>query len=173
MIRKASLEDLDQIEETYEEHFRYEETHEKFTVFQKGVYPTRKDAQKAVRAGALYVYETSNGIAGSIILNQLQPEEYERVAWGTSYKEQEIMVVHLLLVRPGMAGKGIASSLIRYAEGLAQKRSCKAVRLDTGGQNLPALSLYKKMGFRVAAASAMKVGGEIEHAEHLFLEKTV
>ena len=173
MIRKANLSDLDKIEDTYEEHFSYEKEHGAVTVFRKGVYPTRQDAEKAINAGTMYVYEENREIAGSIIVDGKQPEEYQKIAWGCSAVQNEITVIHLLMVRPSRKGRGIAASLVQYAAALAQERSCKAIRLDTGGQNLPAVSLYKKLGFQVAAAAPMKVGGAIEHSGHLFLEKVL
>ncbi len=109
MIRKATFNDIDLIEDTYNEHFKYEIKHGAFTVFKKGIYPTRKDAEKAIDVGTLYVYEENS--------------------------------------------------------------SCKALRLDTGSQNIPALSLYKKLGFQVVATASMNVGSAIEHSGHLFLEK--
>ena len=44
MIRKAILKDVNSIEDTYNEHFQYELNHTAFTVFKKGVYPTKDDA---------------------------------------------------------------------------------------------------------------------------------
>ena len=44
MIRKATFDDIELIEDTYNEHFKHEIEHEAFTVFKKGIYPTRKDA---------------------------------------------------------------------------------------------------------------------------------
>lgn len=169
-IRKATLADAAQIESAYNEHFEYELAHGAFTVFKKGVYPTRTDAEKAIGAGSLYVYDAAGEIAGSIIVNSIQPPEYGGVAWQCG---GEAMAIHLLMVRPCMAGEGIASALMEYAEELAKANACKALRLDTGSQNAPALSLYKKLGFRVAAAAPMKVGDAIEHREHLFLEKVL
>lgn len=171
MIRKALLDDIEWIEDTYNEHFRHEMEHEAFTIFKKGIYPTRRDAEKAVNSGKLYVYEEKNNIAGSIIVDKVQPREYEEIVWGNSLRANEVMVIHLLIVRPSMAGKGVASSLVKYAVDLAKSNSCQALRLDTGSQNIPALSLYKKLGFQVVATSTMKVGGTIEHRGHLFLEK--
>ena len=72
---------------------------------------------------------------------------------------------------PSMSGKGIASSLIKFATELAQKNSCRALRLDTGSQNIPALSLYQKNGFEIIASASKKVGDVIAHKNHLFLEK--
>ena len=70
-----------------------------------------------------------------------------------------------------MSGKGIATSLINYAVELAKTNQCKALRLDTGSQNIPAVSLYKKNGFEIVARGTIKVGGKIEHKNHLYLEK--
>jgi len=171
MIRKAAFDDIELIEDTYNEHFKYENEHGVFTVFKKGIYPTGKYAEKAVSAGTLYVYEENGNIAGSIIVDKIQPAEYSEITWEHPFTNDEVMVIHLLLVRPSMAGKGIASTLVRYAMELAKNNSCKALRLDTGSQNIPAVSLYKKLGFQIVANASMKVGSVIEHSGHLFLEK--
>ncbi|MBD5492654.1 MAG: GNAT family N-acetyltransferase [Lachnospiraceae bacterium] len=171
MIRKATSDDIESIEDTYNEHFKHETEHGAFTVFKKGIYPTRKDAEKAVANGTLYVYEEKNDIAGSIILDNIQPPEYTKIIWEQTLANDEVMVIHLLMVRPSMAGKGIATSLLRYAMELAGNSACKALRLDTGMQNIPALSLYKKLGFHMVATASMNVGNAIEHSGHLFLEK--
>ena len=173
MIRKATADDIESIVDTYNEHFEYEKEHGAFTVFKKDIYPTRKDAQVAVRAGTIYVYEEDDNIAGSIIVDTAQPAEYAKIAWSKAYAKDEVMVIHLLMVRPSMKGKGIASSLVRYAMELAKSNSCKVLRLDTGSQNIPAISLYKKMGFQIIAEESMKVGNAIKHSGHLFLEMEI
>ena len=131
MIRKATFDDIGLIEDTYNEHFKYEIEHGAFTVFKKGIYPTRKDAEKAVNIGTLYVYEENNNIAGSIIVDKKPPKEYTEIVWKHNFRNDEVMVIHLLMVRPSMAGKGIATSLVKYAMELAGNNSCKALRLDT------------------------------------------
>lgn len=115
MIRKAILKDVNSIEDTYNEHFQYELNHTAFTVFKKGVYPTKDDAERAIYAGALFVYEENGTIVGSIIIDKVQPIEYATIPWKEKLSEDEVMVIHLLMVRPSMSGKGIASSLIKFA----------------------------------------------------------
>lgn len=173
MIRKANFNDIELIEDTYNEHFAYEMECGAYTVFKKGVYPTRKDAEKAINDGTLYVYEENHNIVGSIIIDSVQPREYAGIAWANAFESDEVMVIHLLIVRPSMTGKGAASALVKYAMELARNNSCKVLRLDTGGQNIPAVSLYKKLGFQIVAAASMKVGNAIEHSGHLFLEKVL
>lgn len=171
MLRQAVIADLDSIEEGYREHFAHERAHGAYTVFREGVYPTRETAETALQSGSLYVYEENGAILGSIILDHKQPNEYRTIEWQSGASDKEINVIHLLMVRPRAAGKGVGSSLVGYALDIARLRSCTAVRLDTGEQNIPAVSLYTKLGFRLNAASSMKVGGAIFHGRHLFFEK--
>ncbi|MBD5511656.1 MAG: GNAT family N-acetyltransferase [Lachnospiraceae bacterium] len=112
MIRKATFDDIELIEDTYNEHFKHEMKHGAFTIFKKGIYPTRKDAEKAVDVGTLYVYEENNSIAGSMIVDKVQPAEYTKITWGQTFANDEVMVIHLLIVRPSKTGKGIATSQV-------------------------------------------------------------
>lgn len=173
MIRLAVFADLEQIEDGYREHFAYERAYEAYTVFQEGVYPTRKDAEKALHDGALYVYEEEGAILGSMIFNGQQPKEYQGIAWPSLATSEQVMVIHLVMVRPSRAGQGIGSALVKKALLMAEQRACTAVRLDTGEQNIPAVSLYQKLGFQVVAHGEMMVGGAVSHQGHLFLEKSL
>lgn len=171
MIRQAVCADLSSIEEGYREHFSHEKEYGAYTVFKEGIYPTRKDAAKALQNNALYVYEENGNVLGSIILDNRQPDEYKKVPWKSQASDDEVLVIHLLMVHPCASGKGIGSALVNYAFESAKRRSCTVVRLDTGEQNIPAVHLYKKLGFYLAASQPMKVGGEIPHKGHLFFEK--
>lgn len=113
--------------------------------FKKGVYPTRADAERAIGAGAMFIYEENGLLCGSLILDKKQPVEYANILWKADCAEREVMVIHLLMVRPQMSGRGIGSALIKYAVEFARNDGCKALRLDTGGQNIPAVALYEKM----------------------------
>lgn len=171
MIRQAVFSDLKAIETTYHEHFEQEKRFGAYTVFQEGIYPTKKDAENALQRNALYVYEDEGAVLGSMILDGRQPDEYQAIHWPAQATADRVKVIHLLLVRPRAGGKGVGSALVRYAVRTAQNDSCLAVRLDTGEQNTPAVSLYTKLGFQLIASSSMKVGGAIEHKKHLFFEK--
>ena len=173
MLRQATDADLNQVEEGYQKHFLHEKEHGAFTVFQEGVYPTRADAAKALSKGALHVHDEDGNILGSIIVDRNQPDEYETIDWPSRAPAEKVMVIHLVMVCPEAAGKGIGSSLVKYAMERARHQSCEVVRLDTGAQNIPAASLYKKLGFQLAETGTMKVGGVISHTGHLFFEKTL
>lgn len=174
MIRKATAKDLDAIDLGYLEHFTHEQTQKAYTVFKKGVYPTKNDAEKALNQNALYVYENNGEILASMIFNCIQPEEYSKINWPSEQSNpvssDQLRVIHLLMVRPSSAGKGIGAAMVKEALHIAKEEHCKVVRLDTGSQNIPASSLYQKIGFQLVAAQPMKVGGMIAHKKHLFFE---
>lgn len=173
MIRKATTLDIEQIEKSYIELLDYERTHTAYTVWKAGVYPTRETAEKGCRDEALYVMEQDGEICASIILNQLQPKEYENIHWNYSAQPDKVLVIHLLCVRPSKAGRGIGKSMVQFAIEEGKRRNCTAVRLDTGEQNIPAATLYRKLGFELAGTSSMAIGGLISHDAHLFFEKKI
>lgn len=174
MIRKATIQDLNPIESSYLEHFTHEQNHKAYTVFKEGVYPTKNDAKKALNENALYVYEDNGEVLASMIFNSIQPEEYSKITWPSDQSNpvssDQLRVIHLLMVRPSAAGKGIGAAMVKEALHIAKKENCRVVRLDTGSQNIPASSLYQKIGFQLAAVQPMKVGGTIAHKTHLFFE---
>ena len=93
MIRPANWNDLEAIENSYNEHFQYELEHGAFTVFKKNVYPTRKDAEKAIQNNSLYVFTKEKELYGSIIIDDIQPSEYENICWKMQCDDKEIMVI--------------------------------------------------------------------------------
>lgn len=173
MIRKATAKDIDQTENSYLELLTYEQEHVAYTVWKMGVYPTRETAEKSLAAGSLYVMEQDGEICASMILNQEQPEEYRSISWKYRVRPDEVLVLHLLCVRPSKAGLGFGKAMVRFAEEEGKRRSLKVLRLDTGAQNIPAASLYRKLGFALAGTSSMAIGGMIPHDGHLFFEKQI
>ena len=171
MIRKATLEDLNQVEQGYTELLLHEQEHGAYTAWQLGVYPTRTTAEKAEKNGSLYVLEQDGEICASIIINHTQPEEYGGIDWKCAAKPEEILVIHLLCVRPSKAGHGFGRRMVQFAIEEGERWNCRAVRLDTGEQNKPAVALYTKMGFALAGTTSMAIGGLIAHKNHLFFER--
>lgn len=170
MIRKALLQDIDNVENSYIELLLHEQEHGAYTVWKLGVYPTRETAEKGLSQEALYVMELNGEICASMIINQIQPQEYNNVKWNYSAQPEEVLVIHLLCVRPSKAGIGIGKDMVKFAIKKARNMKCKTVRLDTGLQNKPAVALYTKLGFELAGTANMAIGGLISHKDHLFFE---
>lgn len=173
MIRTAIFSDIDKVADSYTELLLYEQQHGAYTVWELGIYPTRETAEKAFSEKSLYVFEQNDEICASIIANHIQPEEYNDIDWKCSADPNEVLVIHLLCVRPSWSGRGVGKKLVQFIIDQAMQTKCKSVRLDTGAQNKPASGLYRKLGFELAGTKSMKIGGLIAHDDHLFFEKVI
>jgi ribosomal protein S18 acetylase RimI-like enzyme len=59
--------------------------------------------------------------------------------------ENEEMDIHRLIVDPDHFRKGIAQSLLSYAE---RQEGIKRINVSTGSKNTPAVRFYEKNGFQ-------------------------
>lgn len=173
MIRIANQSDIDAVESGYAEILMHERKYGAYTIWEQGVYPTRETAESALKENALYVMEQEGELWASMIIDHVQPEEYENIQWKYTGGQGAVLVLHLLCVRPSKAGRGIGRKMVEFAIEEGRRRGCRAIRLDTGAQNKPAAALYKKTGFELAGTGAMAVGGLIAHDGHLFFEKEI
>lgn len=150
MIRKATAADLDGCEQVYEAHLDYEAAHVNYTNWQKGLYPTRATAQRALEAGTLYVDEEDGVITGCASLNHIQPAEYANIPWSIPAERDGVLVIHTLVIRPDCTGGGRGRRFVAFAEELARAQGCKVIRLDTYEGNEPARAFYPRLGYRYA-----------------------
>lgn len=171
-FRRGHAIDLDHVEAAYTKFLLEEQGREQpWTVWKLGVYPTRSTAEEALDWGELYVLEEEDStFLASVILNCAQPPEYAGIPWRCPVGPEEAMVIHTLCIDPDQAGRGVGKETVRRILEEAKAQGCKAVRLDTGGQNKPAVGLYQRMGFTLASAGAILLDGQIPHENHVFME---
>ena len=100
MIRKATEHDIDAVEQGYTELLTHEKDNGSSSNWVLGVYPTRSVAEGSCAAGTLYVMEEEDGICASMILNQVQSEEYYGIAWEYPAGDDEVLVLHTLCIPP-------------------------------------------------------------------------
>ena len=150
MIRKATESDINAIDALYHELLTHEEQTQSWSNWQKGIYPTRATAEKAVALGTMYVLEEENTICASMILNDLQSDFYKETDWRFPAEPHKVGVIHTLCVAPSQYGKGFGNQMIAFAKVEAKTKGCKVIRMDTYSGNEPAKALYKKHGFRIA-----------------------
>lgn len=172
MVRKATIDDIPAVAQSYQELFHYEAVHGSTTNWADGLYPTKNTAEHAFAAGTLYVLEEAGAVCGSVILNQIQPSEYEKIEWVYSAEPTKVLVIHTLCICPSQAGKGYGRQMVSYVMEKARQLGCRAVRLDTWEGNRPAASLYESMGFRLAGSAPMCLHGVIQE-QQIFLEYKV
>lgn len=149
MIRKAIESDIDEIEKSYIELLRYEKKYRSNFNWILDVYLTRKVAVNSFNESTLYVLDDNDEVCASMILNQIQLEEYNVINWKYSADSEEVLVIHTLCVPPSKAGKGYGKMMICHAIEKAKEMKCKSIRLDTFDGNKVAANLYRGLGFYI------------------------
>ncbi len=160
MVRRASSRDLDRIEEIYNSLLDDKETRG-FTNWQKGVYPTREFALKALERNDIFVGEDETGIFGTMLLNTDQLPEYKDIPWKHSAIPDEVLVIHTLCIDPAFKGRGKAREMIAFAEEYGRKNDMKVIRLDTYEGNIPACTMYPKLGYEYSGKAFFNFMGKI------------
>lgn len=148
MIRKATRADIPHISRIYEKIHDAEEAGLMSIGWERGTYPTEKTAVNALAADELYVLEEGGEILATARINKEQMPAYEFAAWEYEAKDEEVLVMHTLCVRPDAAGRGLGGEFVRFYESLARKNGCPYLRIDTNERNLKARRLYKKLGYK-------------------------
>ena len=76
--------------------------------------------------------------------------------WATAYSDPQIweerdidpsVYIHRIAVNPDIRGKKLVKKIVAWAIEHAKEKQLKYVRLDTVGENLPLIKLYKDAGF--------------------------
>ena len=148
MIRKATSEDIPSIDGLYDEIHSREEAGETTTGWLRDVYPVRETAELSVKRGDMFVQEDAEGhILGTGIINQIQVDVYSDGNWQYPAKDEEIMVLHTLVISGKVKRQGLGSEFLRFYEEYALEHGCRFLRLDTNARNAAARAFYKNHGY--------------------------
>lgn len=150
VIRKATAQDVDAVAAIYERIISEEEAGRCTIGWQRGVYPTRDTALKAVEQADLFVLETEGGIVAAMRLNQEQVPEYKLCQWQYPAEDHQVMVMHTLVVDPRAAKQGYGRRMVDFYERYAKAQHCPCLRIDTNAFNRRARAMYAHYGYREA-----------------------
>lgn len=148
LIEKATLEDINELEELYNSLNDHLEATINYPGWKKGIYPVRETAVNGIRENNLFVLRIDDEIAGSIILNHLQEDAYRKANWGIDVKNEDVIVIHTFVVNPKYMKKGVGQKLIDFSKEFCLKNGFKTIRLDVSIKNNPAIALYEKSDFK-------------------------
>jgi GNAT superfamily N-acetyltransferase len=109
-------------------------------------YPKREMLADDLAHGNLHVARLGGRMAGFIVLDEEQGEEWNGVPWKTTGK---ILVAHRLVVKTGFQGRGIGMAMMDFAERLGRGRGYDAMRLDAYQGNPKALRIYESRGYEM------------------------
>lgn len=159
MIRKATMQDIPAVAALYEAIHGEEEAGRTTTGWIRGVYPTRKTAEIALEQEELYVLEEDGEVLAAARLNREQVDVYAQVPWLYEAAEDQVFVLHTLVVSPAASGRGLGSRFVAFYEDLARNLGCPVLRMDTNERNAIARRMYKKLGYREAGIAPCVFNG--------------
>ena len=116
----------------------------------------------------LFLGKTLDEIQG--ILNQEQVPEYADAKWDYDVPDDQVMVLHTLVVSPKVVKKGYGSRFVGYYEQFALEHNCHYLRMDTNEKNRAARTLYKKLGYKEVSIVPCEFNG-IKGVRLVCLEK--
>ena len=135
-IRKATREDLDAISEIYDQIHASAERGETYTGWLRGVYPVRATAEAALERGDLFIEEADGQPVGTAIINRIQVDVYRNAEWQYPAPDDQIMVLHTLVIDPRAKGRGLGRAFVDYYDaGTARDCGCRYLRMDTNALN--------------------------------------
>lgn len=147
MIRKSRENDIKSVAKIYEKIIDAEEQGKVTIGWKRNIYPTLKTATDAFLKDELFVLEDNGEIVAAAKINCEQVPEYADCTWENSALDNEVMVLHTLVVDPDRSGNGYGTKFVEYYEDYALKNGCKYLRMDTNEKNANARRLYKKLGY--------------------------
>ncbi len=149
-IRKAQEKDLAAVERIYDDIHTEEEAGRACIGWERGIYPTRRTAEDALSRDDLFVEETEGRIVGTGIINRVQVDVYAEVNWLYPASDEQVMVLHTLVIDPAEKGKGFGQEFVAFYEEYAARSGCTCLRMDTNARNMGARRLYNHLGYREA-----------------------
>ena len=147
LIRKAEKRDIEGIAAVYSAVHAAEESGAVTIGWKREIYPTRATAEAALGREDLFVMEEGGAIIGAAIINQAQCDGYETGAWQYPARDDEVMVLHTLVISPLAAGRGYGRAFVSYYDDCARAAGCRYLRMDTNERNARARAMYKKLGY--------------------------
>ncbi len=172
IIRKATAADLDGVARIYEHIHTEEEAGRAQIGWVRGVYPERATAAAALERGDLFVGEQDGALVGTAIFNQLQVDTYALAPWQYPAPDDEVMVMHTLVIDPTVKGHGFGRAFEAYYEEYARAHGCRYLRIDTNAKNEAARRFYQRLGYREIAVMPCNFNG-IAGIDLVMLEKKI
>lgn len=150
MFRRATTRDIAAIAKIYDDIHTTEEKGPRQVGWIRSIYPTEATAREAVEAGEMYVLEKDGGVVAAGKINKEQMPAYAEVDWEYDATEEQVLVLHTLVVSPNERKKGYGREFVAEYEDMALKGGCPVLRIDTNAINSTARKMYKKLGYREA-----------------------
>lgn len=147
-IELAKVNDIDELEQLYNDLNDYLEKGINYPGWKKGVYPVRQNAVDGIENENLYVAKHNGKIVGALILSHKPEPAYYKAKWGLEVDYSEVFIIYTFVVHPKFLKCGVGKALIDFSVEESTRSQAKSIRLDVYENNMPAIRLYERCGFK-------------------------
>lgn len=172
IFKKAGLDDLKDVVRIYDNIHAEIESKGKTVGWVRGVYPVEATAKAAINRGDMFIELADGKTVGTGIINKTQVDVYADAPWQYRANDDEVMVLHTLVIDPDASGAGFGKAFVKFYEEYAKKSGAKYLRIDTNEKNVVARAFYKKLGFDEIAVVPCDFNG-IRGINLVLLEKKI
>lgn len=152
-IRKANLEDIDNIMHMYNSCVR--------GMIDEGInqwdstYPNKQIILNDIKYSTFFVVEINKEIVAGINIDKNQDYTYKTIKWYDT--SNSFLVVHRLAVKKEYWNKKIGKKLMLFTEELVINNKLNSIRLDTYSGNQKAMNFYSRLGYKNMGSIQLKI----------------
>ena len=144
-IRLAKKSDLSGINKLFTEVIKDLKVNKKIDMLWGEVYPFC-EFDTDILNNNMYVLENDNKIIGSFSLSDYDDSDYRNIKWTSENKK--FFYLNRLVVLPSEQRKGYAKKMMHFIEEYARSNKFYVIRLTVYCENVFAIGLYEKLGFK-------------------------
>jgi ribosomal protein S18 acetylase RimI-like enzyme len=115
-------------------------------------YPTEAFLRDDIENARLYAFRRDGELVGTATL--METDDLEEQGFPFCQKERTAVLTRLC-VRPSLQGRGLGGALLRQMENPALRKGACAIHLLCDVRNVPALSMYRREGYREVCRAAL------------------
>lgn len=129
-LSEASIRDLDKIRALYWRLLDSSPKYGEILQWKKNIYPNEDDWNKYIVKGEMYLILKDRDAIGAVAVTNAQSKEYRKIYWKVKADDQEVGVVHLLMILPEYQGDGAATAALDEIIKLAAGKKKRAVEIN-------------------------------------------
>ena len=143
-IRLATKKDINKINAIYKLVIKDLKEVKKIDMLWGDIYPFC-EVEHDIISKSMYVIELNHIIIGSFVLSDYDDPDYHNIDWT---KNKTFIYLNRLVINPKNQGKGYAKQTLKYIEKHAINIGYEIIRLTVYEDNIWAIKLYEKFGFK-------------------------